>query len=223
MKPKESKAESKLTATYIFGVMVTEAIMDTFGTSVKSLRFVQSVLLKNGENYLMHALELMDLGFSVWLFTDLKETFVIESDAEIGSLLKMGLVRSDGPAGYIFLCLNPVVNRLLAFLEEQEIKMDCRYYNAISSARKTGEVQNSAEMEILTAVRQPDYHSLTLTKKDDQKMVLHCEQALHASDATDLNAILAEHDFQTVTVTRTAGKNARITRSLPLRLNSKNK
>jgi len=54
---------------------------------------------------------------------------------------------------------------------------------------------------------------------------LDVEQELSASDAAkvDLNSILAEHDFQTVTVSRHAGRNLRVKRTLPIPLKHKKK
>jgi len=87
------------------------------------------------------------------------------------------------------------------------------------------QAQSTEEIKVLNAIRRRDYKRIILTRKNDESMILHLEQELPASDATatDLNALIAEHDFQTLSVSRAAGKNVRITRCLPQPLKYKKK
>jgi hypothetical protein len=74
-------------------------------------------------------------------------------------------------------------------------------------------------------IREGAYKRVILTKKNDEEMLLEVEQEWYSSDArkADLNSILNEHDFQTVTVSRHAGKNVRVKRTRPIPLKRKQK
>ena len=48
----------------------------------------------------------------------LKKTFSMDTDTEIGTLLKLGMYRGDKPAHFLAIKINPIVNRLLGCMKE---------------------------------------------------------------------------------------------------------
>jgi hypothetical protein len=104
----------KFTLREVFALMVCSEIRQRFGVPVESLRWIKAFMLKEGANHFNYAVETIDkYGFAVWLLTDLKETFIMDTDLEMEELLHLGFLRGASPKGFILLSINPLVNRLL--------------------------------------------------------------------------------------------------------------
>lgn len=104
----------KFTLREVFAVMVCAEIRRQFGVPLESLRWVRSFMLQEGANHFSYAVETIDnYGFAVWLLTDLKETFIMDTDLEMEDLLHLGFLRGASPKGFILIPINPLVNRLL--------------------------------------------------------------------------------------------------------------
>lgn len=115
------------------------------------------------------------------------------------------------------------MNRLLGCLKKPAaLHIHDKVYEAVREARAEPILRNEHELAIIRALREGDYKKVTLTKKNDEEMLLEVEQDLSGSEAAkDLNAVIAEHDFQTLTVARHAGKSVRVKRTLPIPLKRK--
>jgi len=227
--PSQRQEESnwrKFTARQIFAIMVCKEIRDRFGTPLESLRGVREFLLQEGTDHLLAAIELMRFGFAVFIMTDLTETFVLEPDFEFETLLTYGILRTREDQGYVFIEVNHLVNRLLACLKTPVAALHIRddNYRVLRSAN-TLIPQNEQEIALIRAIRQGDYQRVTLTKRNNENLVLEVEQELPEPEANtaDINELLKEHEFQTVTVSRTNGKNVRVKRTLPVPLRRRHK
>lgn len=209
----------------IFSIMVCKEIRDRFGTPLESLKYIQNFMLQDGADHLQAAVDRMRYGFAVFILTDLKKTFVMDSDLEFEDLFHYGLVRASENQGYIFIQVNHLVNRLLACLEQPAaLHIHDAVYEVVKQAQAEPILRNEQEVAILRAIRNRDYKRVILTKRNDEEVLLEVEQDLSGSDAAkDLNAVIAEHDFQTLTVSRHAGKNVRVKRTLPIPLRRKQK
>jgi hypothetical protein len=222
----EGSAWRKFSSREIFTIMVCKEIRDRFGTPLESLRFVQNFMLQDGADHLRAAVDLMRYGFAVFILTDLKKTFVLDSDLEFEDLFHLGFLRGTEDQGYIFIQVNHLVNRLLGCLDKPPAALHIHdeVYEAVRHARAEPILRNEQELAIMRALRDGDYKRVTLTKKNDEEMLLEVEQDLSGSEAgKDLNAVIAEHDFQTLTVTRHAGENVRVKRTLLIPLKRKQK
>jgi hypothetical protein len=99
--------------------MVCTEIRRQYGTPVRQLKWVQNFMLKEGANHFEAAVKLMDLlGVGVWLCTDLEETFVLDSELEIIDMWEHGYFGAGCEKAFVFLPINPLVNRLLSCLKE---------------------------------------------------------------------------------------------------------
>jgi hypothetical protein len=203
--------------------MVCKEIRDRFGTPLESLRYVRNFMLQDDADHLQAAVDIMRYGFSVFILTDLKTTFVMDSDLEFEDLFHMGFLRCSEDQGYVFMQVNHLVNRLLGCLAKPAaLHIRDEVYDAVMQARAEPILRNEHELAIIRAIRQGDYKRVILTKKNDSEMLLEVEQDLSGFDTVkDLNAVIAEHDFQTLTVSRHAGKNVRVKRTLPIPLKRK--
>jgi hypothetical protein len=124
-------------------------------------------MLQDGADHFRAAVELMALGMSVLLFTDLSETFVMDTDAEIEDMLRLGWLRAEEPQSYCLLKLNPLVNRVLACLKEPvELKVTDRVYSVIRQARSETHVKTPEELGVLGLLRDPANRKVTVHFKD---------------------------------------------------------
>jgi hypothetical protein len=208
----------------IFAIMVCKEIRDRFGTSLESLRFVRNFMLQDGADHLKAAIEIMRNGCAVFIMTDMKKTFIMDSDLEFEDLFQCGFFRDQEDQGYVFIQVNYLVNRLLACLKKPvALRIHDETYRAVTQARAETTIHNEQEFAVIRAIRQGDYKRVSLTKKNEEEMLLEVEQELSLPDAAraDLNSIMAEHDFQTVTVSRHAGRNTRVKQTLPSPLKAK--
>src|SRR5437867_13424184 len=98
--------------------MVMAALRRQFGAPVGALSYVKTFMSQKGADHLRAAIHLMKLGLNVWLLTDYRTTFVMDSDLEFTDMLETGFLRTEGPSGYVLLPINPVVKRLVAAMKE---------------------------------------------------------------------------------------------------------
>lgn len=213
----------KFSAREIFIIMVCKEIRERFGTPLESLRFVRDFMLRDGADHLQAAVDIMRHGFAVFILTDLKNTFVMDSDLEFEDRFHYGYLRACESQGYVFIQVNHLVNRLLECLKKPAaLHIHDKVYEAVREARAEPIVRNEDELAIIRALRAGDYKRVTLTKKNDEEMLLEVEQDLSGSEAAkDINTVIGEHDFQTLTVSRHARKNVRVRRTLPIPLKRK--
>jgi len=213
----------KFSSREIFAIMVCKEIRDRFGTPLESLRFVRNFMLRDGADHLQAGVDIMRHGFAVFILTDLKETFVMDSDLEFEDLLHLGSLRGAEDQAYVFIQVNHLVNRLLACLRTPvALHIHEKYYEAVRQARAEPILRDEQEVAIIRAIRQRDYRQVTLTKKNDTEMLLEVHEDLSGSEAAkDLQTVVAEHDFQTLTISRHAGRNVRVKRTLPIPLKRK--
>jgi hypothetical protein len=202
----------KFSLQEMFAIVVCKEIRDRFGTPLGSLRFVRNFMLQNGANHLQTAVDIMRYGFAVFILTDLREIFVMDSDLEFEDLFHLGYLRAAEDQGYVFIQVNNLVNRLLACLETPAaLHIHDKNYEAVRQGRAERIMRNERELAIIRAIRLGDYEQVKLTKKNDAEMLLDVQQDLSEFEAAkDPNSTIVEHDFQTLTVSRHAGKNVRV-------------
>ena len=92
----------KFTAKQLFALMICNEIRRLYGTPVERLRFVRFFMMQEGADHLAAAIRLMAEGFHVFLLTDLKETFVMDSDLEFRDYMELGYFRVEETRPYLF-------------------------------------------------------------------------------------------------------------------------
>src|SRR5437867_6865558 len=80
----------KFSARDLFVIMVCAELRKRFGIPLEQIKFVHDFMRKDGADHLRAAFKLMNLGLSVYLLTDFKETFVLDSDLEFEDLMSYG-------------------------------------------------------------------------------------------------------------------------------------
>jgi hypothetical protein len=210
----------------IFVLMICTEIRKRFGTSLDSLAWIQKCMLQDPAkvDHLRAAIAIMERGMAVFLFSDLRETFVMESDVAFESMFRAGMMRGSEDQGFIFVQLNHIVNRLLQCLEPPvALRLHNKFYGAIAQAKAETTARDEAERTVLCAIRDRDYQRVVVTKKNGDDIILKMQQELSEKESANahIDSLLAQHDFQTITVSRVAGKNVRVERTVPLPLKRK--
>jgi DNA-binding transcriptional MerR regulator len=210
----------KFTPKEVFATIVCKEIRDTFGVPIERLRFVRECMMHESADHLKVAIKWMVQGLSVMLLTDLKQTFNMDTDLEFQDLVGLGMFRADNQPAYIFLPINPLVNKLLSALEIPVLKIKESAYEARTCLRTKFMIDTPEEFKILEAIRQRKYKRVTVTKKNSNELMLEAEQEFASEEATkaDLNTMITEEDFQTVTVKRQCGKNIFVKRTTPMKV-----
>lgn len=201
----------KFSPREIFVILVCSEIRERFGVPLESLRFVQSFMLQEKANHFLAAVELMKIGLTVYLVTDLKETFMMDSDLELENLLGLGFLRGDHPAGYIFLKVNPIVNRILSCYEPPiELKAHNELYKQIYALQKEGQPRDQQEDEVLRLIREKEYRRILIHVKGGKIIRADVDEEVDKADQLKLEKnildVIKSKKYQTVTVQVQDGK-----------------
>jgi len=202
----------------VFALMVCSEIRRQFGVPVESLKWVRAFMLQEGADHLRAAAEIMSRRMAVVLMTDLKETFVMDSDLEIEDLLHLGYFRHEGPQSYLLIKLNPFVNRLLECLKEPvTLSIDDEMYGLIRNIRGEMSIRSQEELEILRLLRSGDYRKVVIHLNDGKIVRADTEEGVSESEQQRLLKVLDGEKFQTVTVTLHDGKVVKATKQKPVK------
>ena len=106
----------RFTGREAFVIMTCMEIRKRFGVPLQKLGWLQRFMLQEGADHCRAALQMMSLGFAVFILTDLESHFQLETDYELGNLLRIGMVRDEGAQGYILLGVTHIVHQLLEVL-----------------------------------------------------------------------------------------------------------
>ena len=186
-------------------LLVLSELRREFNASNEGLKFVRDSMTQDGANHLQAAAELMvRLGVEVWLMTDFKESFVMDSELEFADLWTHGYF--GGPSNaFAFLKVSPLVNRLLATLKEPLVlPSHGRGRKLMADVHRTATAQSQAELQILRQVRDKQVASLEIEMKDGSIQRIH---RLTRHDPTEsLEKLLRSSDYQKVTIHRKDGR-----------------
>jgi DNA-binding transcriptional MerR regulator len=201
----------------VFFLAVAAELRRRFGVSVEKIATLRDKMLGEDVNDLERATELMArLGVSVWLITDLEDTFLVEHELEILDLVESGFLRGDRDRGFIFLKLNPIVNRLLGCLKEPtRIRAHGRGYEILREVRQKFGARTPEEFEVLQLVRSGEYDSVEIAMKDGEVRTIRTGRHVAQPDQHDLTELLRQHDYQTIKVTTRDGRVVSIEQNVP--------
>ena len=196
--------------------MICSEVRKRYGTPLEKLVWLKSFMMQEEADHFHTAVRMMQHGLAVFIFTDLEKSFDMAADIAIADMLELGYCRYDHPHAFIFICVNPIVNKILAALKKPvRLEISDRVYKARWAANDKFRVQDDAELAVLDAMRDDDVKRFIVTARD-KEILLELEQELQ--EGTDLNTAVGGHDFQTVTIKRHEGKNVRISRTMPKKI-----
>lgn len=104
-----------------FQIAVCAEIRERFGVPIEKLKFVRDFMLQEGADHLAAARRLIhERELPVFLLTDLENVFIMDTDIEFSDLLYLGYFSNDDRESFVFLKVNPIVNRILALTTTPE-------------------------------------------------------------------------------------------------------
>lgn len=231
--PDERKSNKKwrtFTSREVFVMMVCKEIRDKFGVPLESLNFIQRCMLKKEANHFNYAFDMMlNYGFAIYLLTDFKDTFIMDTDLEMEDLFKLGFFRDDDPEQYIFLKINPLINKMLEMKNLPQLKINRKIYESIyESMIEAVTLQrniSSQEKEVLELIRNKSFKRVTVHLKHGKMFQVDTEEELadelKDKNNRDLLNIIESNDFQSITIQKQDNKIVRLTRTIPRKLRNK--
>ena len=223
---KRSKAGwRKFTPREVFVLMVCKEIRDKFGVPLEKLSFIKSVMLKKEANHFQYAVECMyGVGMTIYLLTDLKETFIMDTDAEIEDLFRMGMFRGSDEQGYLLIKINPLINKLLSFKGVGPIDTSDEVYDLMRKTKQQATANNRQEQKVLKLIREKKYKQVTIHLKDGEIIRASTEEELSEKkrDKPDkeLLAIIKDQEYQSISLKVHDGKIVRLKRTTPIKLDT---
>ena len=206
----------KFTISDLFVLMICSEVRKRYGTPLEKLVWLKSFMMQEGVDHFQAAVRMMQHGLAVFIFTDLEKSFDMDADIAIADMLDLGYCGYDHPHAYIFICVNPIVNKILAALKKPvRLEISDRVYKARWAAYAKFSIHDDAELAVLDVMRDKDVKRFSVTARG-KEILLQIEQEL--PEGTDLNTAVSGHDFQTVSVKRHEGKNVRISRTMPKKI-----
>jgi len=215
-KRKDSSHWRKFTNREVFMLMICKEIRNRFNMPIESFGFIRSFMLQKGANHFEAALRMMSMGLCVYLMTDLKEFFIMDTDLEFEDLSKHGLFRSDEPQGYIFLNVNPLVNRMLSMKKLPNIKINNEIYDSLLEFARQSATRTNEERELLKLIRNKAYKRITAHMKDSKIFQVDTEEELgeefKSKQEKELLKIIKEKKYQTILLQKHDDKIVRLSR-----------
>lgn len=190
----------------IFVLAVLNEIKTRLGIPLERLQFVRESMLTDDINYLYWAVQLMaTLGVGVWLVTDLQESCILQSELDLQLFMDSGYFGGEEPAEWVLVKVNPIVNRLLATLKNPvHLPSHGKGYQILRELRQMLDVKNTAEQKLLVAIRTGDARKVEVTL--DNGEIKTIRTTTHKRETEQLEKLLAEHDYQKLTVTMRDGR-----------------
>jgi DNA-binding transcriptional MerR regulator len=208
----------------LFALMVCAEIRERYGIPVEKVRYVLECMLRKDADHFQVALELMSYGLNIFLLTDFKETFVMDSDLEFEDYMTYGYFRADRPQSYIFMRLNDIAARLLESPEKVKSSVTEGLYAVKYESRAAITVKNQPEIDLLQALRSGKFDQVSVKVKDGEIRLISLEGDVPQDDLTeqaDGIRVKSENEFETFEVSRMAGKVTKARRKLPKKYGSK--
>lgn len=159
-----------------FVILVCAEIRKQFGVPIEKLAWLQKFMLQDGADHFSAAVEMMRLGLAVLIFTDLSQRFEMNSDLAISELLNEGYCRYCEPQSYVFLFVNPLVNKILAALKNPiRLEISNKTYVELGHIQAATKVRDTAELAVLQAMRDPNSYKITVVRTSDREVLLEVD------------------------------------------------
>ncbi len=220
-KRKEGTAWRRFTLREAFVLMVCKEIRASFGVPLESLSFIKNFMLQEGVDHFNVALAMMQKGLSVHLLTDLKETYILDTDLEFIDLFDHGFFRSDEPSHYIFLNINPLINRMLPILGRNPISIDEALYKKSYVSQAETLNYTEKEKELVRIIRNKEYTRVIAHLDGGQLIRIDTEEEItdkfkHEQEQAILK-LIKEKKYQSISVHVADGNIVRASRKTPIK------
>jgi hypothetical protein len=161
-----------------FVILVCAEIRKQFGVPIEKLAWLQTFMLQKGADHFSAAVKMMTHGLAVLILTDLSQQFDMDYDRGIGDLLDMGYCRYDKRQSYVLLLVNPIINKMLMALKKPaRLEISDATYAEQSDAQAVAKAHNTAELEVLRLMREPNISKITVTPMSNDEVLLEIDES----------------------------------------------
>jgi DNA-binding transcriptional MerR regulator len=199
-----------LSANQQFGAQCASEILTLLSEaqSARDAKATRAVELLGSTLFpLLGALGTMTIGFPVFLMTDLEQSYFIDE------LSYIDWIRQDLlPKTALVLQINDSVNKVLQAANGRNIPVKLR---AADLEQNDGIGLAEKERQVLDLLRQRDFDRLIVEPKGGGYRI-EVQRDLSAGDEQEIMRILAEHEYQSVTIKKNSGKIVRISQSISI-------
>lgn len=221
----------RFTPREIFAVAVCAEIRDQFGVPVQKLKWVMDFMLAEGANHFAWATQRMAYGMAIVLMTDLKTTFVMDTDLDISDMLDLGMFRSEEPDCVVLLKVNPIVNRILSLtsFSKSKLKISQHHYAILRRARSlavltTTDTATPEELQVLATLRKPGVKRVEVALKNGKIERADIDDEIDLDPTLDIGlqmaTVLKTHRQGRVSVPVSDGEAMRINRKTTVKFPS---
>jgi hypothetical protein len=131
----------------------------------------------------------------------------MDTDLEFLDMMKMGFFRSEDSEGFIFLKINPLVNRMLSLKGLAPLKVNDELYDSLETSMQERVVRNQQEEAVIRAVRNKDYRQILIKRDDDQEITIKPTIKMSGEIGDkDLLRIIKEKKYQKISVITKNGR-----------------
>lgn len=216
----------RFTAREVFVMAVCKALRDNFGVPIEKLGFIKSFMLQKDADHFHSALDMIRrYGFTIYLLTDLNETFIMDSDLEIKDLLEMGFFRGDSSGNFILLKMNPIVNQILAMKNIPPLKTSNVIYDSLMKFDLDRTITDGDELEVLKLIRNNSFKKVTIHMQNGKVIQADAEEDISTENRkqqqTELIELIKSKKYQTITVQVHDGKVVRMSRKNPIKFSKR--
>ena len=188
----------KFTPRQMFALMVCSAIRAKYRVPIESLKFVMASMLREGADHFRWAVHtIAKYEWTIYLLTDLKETFIFDCDHNFESLIEMGFFRQGNSQNFIFLRMNDLVDMVLRAAGGEPMERSETFYrNLREFERKShefhGEDVSEREREVLRLLRSKKDQRLSIKVEGGVVVRADVDEEI-AALGSDTNAVSYTH------------------------------
>lgn len=223
---RQSKAGwRRFTAKEVFVMAICKTLRDNFGVPIEKLGFVKLFMLQKNSNHLQYAMKMMHDGFCVCLLTNLKFAFIMDTDCDVDTLIRLGFLRNDSANHYILLKINPIVNKILAMKNIPPLKTDNVIYKQWMDEVLDGRPQDENESEVLQLIRNDKFKKVTVHTRNGRVVQADTEEDIAGDNweqkLDEIIGVIKAKSYQTVTINVHDDKIVRLFRHNPIKFSKR--
>ncbi len=221
----------KFSSQQLFALLICATIRNDFGAPLESLRKLASYLLEpDSDHFDWAAITIADSGWTVYLLTDLDETFIMHGDLMLLDLLNKGFLRPADSPNYLLLHVNPLVNKVLEAAGQQTLEKSDDLYEDLRKHR------SSTYQFPSTDITESERNLLWLVRsKPDQRISVHVtdgeirradveREVAHVADGYTREQVLdalESESYQTLRIGKHNGRIVSLNQRIPRVLDGK--
>lgn len=217
----------RFTPRQMLALMVCSAIRRQYRVPIESLKFVMDSMLRKGANHCQWAVHtIVKYEWTIYLLTDLKETFIFDCDYNFRFFIQKGLFRQVESKSFVFLRMNDLVDAVLRAAGLDPLKRSEIFYKSLRDfEREThefhGEDISERERELLRLLRSKKDQRLTIKVEGGVIVRADVDEKI-AAFGSDTDAQIQEalngEDFATLKIVKRGGRFVGKERRTPNRL-----